>query len=104
MQEVSIAAEPKRHPDYEALGIFPTTPACVFVGSKADAKRYVWALALYGVQCSVSLDADGKRYHVAVPGGLASQPAAWLATLRPEPTSIPQCSAEAQGQHPQATK
>lgn len=92
-----------RHLDYEVLGIFPDTWTCVAMLSKRNAQTYVWALAQYGVACRLSKDADGKRWHVAVQGGLAASPAAWIATIRPD-TDVPVCAAIAKGQHPQAQR
>lgn len=88
--------------DYEARGIFPETWACVSVGTKRDAERYVFDLAMQGVSTRVARDAsDPKLWHVAVQGGLLTNPIAWLTTFRsPEGDDIPQCSGE--GQHPQA--
>lgn len=85
-------------PEYEALGIHPDTMTCVAILSKVDAKRYAWALSLEGIEHRVTLDPDKKRWHIAVVGGLAYNPAAWVASLRPE--NAVTCTAGATGQHP----
>lgn len=88
--------------EYEALGIFPETWTCVSIGTKRDAERYVFDLAMQGVSTRVAQDRDDpKMWHVAVQGGMLHCPLAWLTTFRsPQGEDIPKCSGE--GQHPQA--
>lgn len=88
--------------DYEALGIFPDTWACISVGEKRDAKEFVFRLAASGVPALASMDADGKRWHVAVQGGLKSNPLVWVVSVRGEPYGITTCAKHGLGQHPQA--
>ena len=95
-----MAAEVKQD-DYEALGIFPDTWACVSMGDKRNAKEYLFALAASGVPALVARDPDGKNWHVAVQGGLKSNPLAWVVSLRGEPYEIVSCS-DVKGQHVQA--
>lgn len=87
-------------PTYEELGIFPETWACVAVMSKADATRYLFCLAASGVPALVSRDADGKRWHVAVQGGLKNNPLAWIVSVRGEPYTTTECPLNTGGQHP----
>jgi len=94
-----MAAEVKQD-DYEALGIFPDTWACVSMGDKRNAKEYLFALAASGVPALVTKDPDGKNWHVAVQGGLKSNPLAWVVSLRGEPYEIVTCS-DVKGQHVQ---
>jgi len=95
-----MTTETRTHPEYEALGITLQTWACVSILSKRDARDYLWRLASIGVPAVISRDADGKRWHVAIAGGLAASPAAWFACIRPpEDSEIVQCPAESSGQH-----
>lgn len=87
---------------YAALGIDYDTWACVAVMSKRDATDYLFRLASAGVPALVSRDADGKRWHVAVQGGLKASPMAWLVSIREEPA--PTCPVGATGQHPQVIR
>lgn len=73
----------KAHDDYAALGIRPTTWACVAVMDRRDARDYVIRLAEAGVPALLAADIDGQRWHVAIQGGLAACPTAWLASIRP---------------------
>jgi hypothetical protein len=87
-------------PTYEELGIYPDTWACIAVGmSKRDAADYLWRLALAGVPAVLALDADGKRWHVAIAGGLKASPKAWLLSIRPDDDPPVKCPADARGQH-----
>lgn len=70
-------------PEYVALGITPATWTCVAVFSVRDAKDYLWRLAGAGVPALASKDPDGKRWHIAIRGGLAASPTAWLCSIRP---------------------
>ena len=90
---------PDINPEYEALGIHPDTMTCVAIVPKRQAQTGVWALATQGIECSVALDPDGKRWHVAVRGGLGYNPAAYFATIRGEERR--RCASTAHGQHPQ---
>ena len=86
-------------PEYVALGITPATWSCISVMSKRDAADYLWRLAAAGVPALVSRDKDGKRWHVAIRGGLAASPTAWLCSIRPM-DDIPTCTGMAGSQHP----
>ena len=89
--------------DYAARGIYRDTWACVNVGDKRMVQKALFNLALSGVPALVSKDPDDpKRYHVAVQGGLAGSPMAWLVALRDEayPDSVVTCPAHTGGQHP----
>jgi hypothetical protein len=90
------------HPDYEAKGIFPDTWACIGVMSEADAQGYLFELMASAVDCRIARDPDGKRWHVAVQGGLADSPTAWLVGIRGRfEDSIRTCTGPTeQGQHP----
>jgi len=90
--------------DYEALGIMRETWACIAVLDKREATRYLFALAASGVPALLSHDADGKRWHVAVRGGLAANPAAWVVSIRGEADNVATCPGIAGSQHPQATR
>jgi hypothetical protein len=90
--------------DYEALGIFPDTWACISVGEKRLAKEFLFKLAQSGVPAIVSADADGKNWHIAVQGGLKSNPLAWIVSIRGEAYSTVTCPVGARGQHPQAKR
>lgn len=88
--------------DYAALGIHRDTWTCVNVGDKRMAQKALFNLALSGVPALVSIDPlDPKKYHVAVQGGLAGSPMAWVVALRDEPwaDAIVTCPNMA-GQHP----
>ena len=90
--------------EYLERGITPDTWTCVSVGDIKDAKTYVWDLAVSGIPALVSQDADGKRWHVAVQGGLKNNPLAWLVSIRgSDDDRIAHCPSFASGQHPQAT-
>ena len=97
---------PEATAEYAALGITEDTWACIAALNKAEAGRYLFAVAGSGVPVRLSRDADGKRWHVAVKGGLLYCPAAFIASLRGEPTDPATCSAGSAeaGQHPQATR
>jgi len=86
-------------PEYVALGITPETWTCVATFSKRDAADYLWRLAAAGVPALIARDADGKRWHVAIVGGLAASPTAWLCSIRPM-DDIPTCTGTGGGQHP----
>jgi hypothetical protein len=100
-----VATETRNPADYEALGILRETWACIAALDKRDATRYLFDLAASGVPALLSRDADGKRWHVAVRGGMAANPAAWVASFRgSDLTNIPTCPDTAVvrgGQHPQ---
>lgn len=89
--------------DYAERGIGPNTYACFAVDTKTRAKQYVFNLLLSGVQVIVAQDRDDpKRYHVAVPGGLAGSPMAWIVNVRGEAHNPQVCTGalEDGGQHP----
>ena len=95
-----MTTETREHPEYLALGITARTWACISVMSKRDARDYLWRLASIGVPAVISRDADGKRWHIAIAGGLAASPAAWLASIRPpDDREIVACPKDAHGQH-----
>jgi|GEM_PF-4506302 len=85
---------------YEELGIFPDTWTCVAVLDKKDAQRYAFDLAASFTPIRISRDPDGKRWHVAVQGGLPKNPAAALVGLRGGPIGSVACTVS-EGQHPQ---
>jgi hypothetical protein len=87
--------------DYEARGIFPDTWTCVSVGTKVDAKNLLFDLALSGVPALASRDADGKRWHIAVQGGMKGSPMTYVVAIRSAPYRIAECVGAADGgQHP----
>jgi hypothetical protein len=86
---------------YAALGIEADTWACVAIMSKRDAADYLFRLAAAGVPALLSRDADGKRWHIAIRGGLKASPMAWLVSIRADDTYTPTCADDATGQHPQ---
>ena len=93
--------------DYAERGIHADTWACVNTGTKRNAMRALFNLALSGVPALLSVDPnDPKLFHVAVQGGLAGSPMAWLVALRDEPyaDAVVICPADWSGQHPQATR
>jgi hypothetical protein len=88
--------------EYEALGIFPDTWTCVGVMPKKDMAKYVVALAQNNMPCKVATDfIDPKLFHIAVQGGLKSNPAAVFVTYRDGPINPWACKGESM-QHPQA--
>lgn len=89
--------------DYEALGIFPDTWACIAVLERKEAEQYVFDLAASGVETQATKDPDGKRWHIAVKGGLKGCPVAWVVGLRNEPYNPVACPPY-EGQHPQTTR
>ena len=89
----------KPSPDYVALGIKPSTWACIAVMSRRDARDYAIRLAEAGVPALLAADPDGKRWHVAIQGGLAASPTAWLVSVRPDDEDRV-CSGIAGSQHP----
>lgn len=90
----------KPSPDYVALGITPTTWTCIAVLPRKDATAYVVRLAEAGVPALLARDsADPKRWHVAIQGGLAASPTAWLCGIRPD--DHPRvCTGSPGAQHP----
>ena len=84
--------------DYEALGIFEDTWTCVAIMPLRDAKEYTWALARVGVPCKAYRDPDGKRFHVAVQGGLKHNPASVFVTFGYQ--HVRTCTAASPMQHP----
>ena len=90
--------------EYEALGIFEDTWTCVAVMDLSDAKAYLWSLAKDGIPAKVSHDPDGKRWHVAIQGGLRKNPAAVFITYRGDAISEPPACTISRGQHPQAPR
>lgn len=87
--------------EYEALGIYPDTWACVGIMPKRDMQRYVVMLAQSGVPCMVATDyGDPKLFHIAVKGGLIANPAAVFVTYRDGPINPWACKGEG-GQHVQ---
>lgn len=98
---------PKIQPEYEALGIHPDTMTCIAVMPEKDAREYVWALATQGIACEARRDPrkdHGKhRWHVAVVGGLAYNPAAYFASIR-GPKAVDCTAANPDTQHPTAVE
>jgi hypothetical protein len=92
------------NPQYEALGIHAETWACVAILTKQEASTLLFALAASGVPALLSKDADGKRWHIAVQGGLATNPLAYVVSLRGLPYDIITCPVGSTGQHPQARR
>ena len=88
--------------DYEARGITRDTWACISVGEKREVDKMLFDLAASGVPALLSKDAGGKLWHLAVKGGLAANPMAYLVSVRQEPQNVVVCPADAAGQHPQA--
>lgn len=91
--------------DYAARGIHPDTWACVNMGDKRLVAKALFNLAMSGVPALVSVDpVNPKIFHVAVQGGLAGSPMAWLVALRDEPyaDAIVTCTTNS-GQHPRPT-
>ena len=93
---------PSNTQDYEALGITRDTWACISVGEKRDVSRLLFDLAASGVPALLSKDAGGKLWHLAVKGGLAASPMAYVVSIRQEPQDVAVCPVNAAGQHPQA--
>jgi hypothetical protein len=89
--------------DYEALGIFPDTWTCIATGTKQDTMKYLFWLAASGVECHVTKDPDGKRWHLAVKGGLKHNPIAWIVNIRGEAYEPVTC-VDKPGQHPQVER
>jgi len=89
---------------YEELGIFDDTWACVAIMSKRDAKEYTWLLAQSDIPAKVSRDPDGKRWHVAIQGGLRKSPAAVFITYRRGPITEPPTCTASDMQHPQVAR
>lgn len=89
---------------YEALGIHADTWTCVAVLSKPDAQRYGFDLAASLTPIRITLDPDGKRWHVAVQGGLPKNPLAMIVNLRGVPWEPVSCTVGNDGQHPQAER
>ena len=92
------------HPDYEAIGIFPDTWACICRMNEEDAKGYLFELMASGIECRLARGTEG-RWHIAIKGGLADSPMAWLAGIRGRfDDQIPTCtSTSTTGQHPLET-
>ncbi|HZL95985.1 MAG TPA: hypothetical protein VFB99_20175 [Vicinamibacterales bacterium] len=98
---------PKDEPraQYETLGIRPDVWTCVATAmDEADAKDYVFALTVENIPAKVARDTDGKRFHVAIQGGLIDHPAALFITFRGGPISeMATCTSTRNGQHPLVT-
>jgi hypothetical protein len=93
--------------DYEARGIHPTTFACVLTDDRKKAERYAFALLAAGVEVRVARDEDGKRWHVAVRGGLSKSPLAWVIAIRGgevDEDMVVTCHPKVTGQHPQTRR
>lgn len=90
--------------EYEALGIFEDTWTCVGVMERRDAQSYVWSLAVDGIPAKVSRDPDGKRWHVAIQGGLRVNPAAVFITFKGSAIREPLVCTASAGQHPQVER
>ena len=86
----------------EAAGATPDVWICIFTGDKRDVSTFLFSVAASGVPALLSKDADGKRWHIAVKGGLAANPAAYIASVRGVPDDVPACPAGAGSGHPQA--
>lgn len=79
-------------------------PRCIAVMPKADAKRFIVALAMSGIPVTADLDADGKRLHVSVPTWQAKSPIIWLITIRGEADRPATCMGDAATQHSRSPK
>lgn len=92
--------------DYSDLGIERDTFACVGITNLRDAKKYAFDMLLSGAEVKVARDADDpKKYHVAVLGGMAGTPLAWIVNVRGEAFDPQVCyGAGHEGQHPLITK
>lgn len=90
----------KKQDEYEALGIFPDTWACIANLPKRDAMKYAFMVAASGCPVRIAKDPDGKRWHVAVQGGLKSNPVAWIVGVRGDPFEPVTCI-DLSAQHPQ---
>ena len=77
---------------------------CVAVLSKREAGVYALALIGSGVLCIAARDADGKRWHIAVRGGIQASPAAWIVGLRGEAFDPWVCEGDADTSHEQSPR
>ena len=98
MTDILAPSNDTPSPDYVALGITPETWTCIAQMSRRDARDYLIRLAEARVPAILSRDPDGKRWHVAIRGGLAACPTAWLCSIRPS-DHVAICAGTG-GQHP----
>jgi hypothetical protein len=93
--------------DYLARGIHPTTFACVLTEDRKKAESYAFALLAAGQEVRVARDEDGKRWHIAVRGGLSRSPLAWVIAVRGgevQEDMVTTCHPKVTGQHPQTRR
>ena len=77
---------------------------CVAVLSKRDAGVYALSLIGSGVPCIAARDADGKRWHIAVRGGIQASPTTWIVSLRGEAFDPWTCAGDAAETHEQTPR
>ena len=85
---------------YTERGIERDPMACIAIMPKREAKDFVWILATNGIEAQAARDPDGKRWHVAVRGAFAYNPASYFASIRGE--EVRTCTSTLDGQHPLA--
>jgi hypothetical protein len=74
---------------------------CIAVLPKRDAGVFALSLIGSGAPCIAARDADGERWHIAVRGGLAGSPTAWIVALRGEAFDPWTCAGDAAEPHEQ---